>query len=141
MLYEIMRHLYGTMAYRWPVTELYGGEFEIKDGSIELPFLIDGQYFRIVGSVLNDGVYSYPATGLTDEKFCGAIWALAIEPAFLELVEKIQTWENENKKKNEGIYQSESFAGYSYTLKTGRNGRAYSWKDEFFSDLQKWRKI
>ncbi len=141
MLYEIMRHLYGTMAYRWPITELYGGEFEVKNGGIELPFLLDGQYFRIVGSVFNDGVYQYPATELKDEKFCGAIWALAIEPAFLDLVEKIEAWETENRKKNKGIYQSESFAGYSYTLKTGRNGRAYSWKDEFYSDLQKWRKI
>ena len=33
--------------------------YTIKDGSIALPFLVYGQYFRIVGSVFNDGVYEY----------------------------------------------------------------------------------
>ena len=34
------------------------GKFEISGGSIApLDFLQDGQYFRIVGSVFNDGVY------------------------------------------------------------------------------------
>ena len=34
---------------------IYSGTFTIKDGGIALPFLANGQYFRICGSVFNDG--------------------------------------------------------------------------------------
>ena len=138
MLEKLLKHLYGTMCYKWPVKELYGGEFKIENGSINLPFLFENQYFRIVGSVFNDGVYQNPAQGLADETFHGAIWALAIPPALVDLAERIEKWEKENPSTP---YQSESFGGYSYTAKTGANGRTYSWKDEFADDLAKWRKI
>ena len=50
------------------------GTFTISGGSIApLDFLQEGQYFRIVGSVFNDGVYQYPAASLTDEVFEGAV--------------------------------------------------------------------
>ena len=45
MLNEVLNYLYGTMVYRWPVKELYGGTFEIKEGSIELPLLLFGYNF------------------------------------------------------------------------------------------------
>lgn len=141
MLYEVMRHLYGTMVYKWPVKELYGGEFKIENGSIELPFLLDGQYFRIVGSVLNDGVYQYPAKNLKDETFNGAIWTLAVDPALVELAEEIKQWCSDNKKAVESPYQSESFGGYNYTLKNGGNGENISWKKVFAPRLNQWRKI
>ena len=42
--------------------------YTISGGSIApLDFLQEGQYFRIIGSVFNDGVYQYPAADLTDE--------------------------------------------------------------------------
>lgn len=141
MLNEVLNYLYGTMVYRWPVKELYGGTFEIKEGSIKLPFLIEGQYFRIVGSVLNNGVYQYPVYTLTDEVFNGAIWSLALDPAFLSLVSEIDTWQKENKKAVESPYQSESFGGYSYTIKNGNDGQGLSWKQVFASRLNEWRKI
>ena len=34
-------------------------DYTIENGRISLPFLIDGQFFRIVGSHFNDGVYVY----------------------------------------------------------------------------------
>lgn len=139
MLNEVLKELYGTMVYKWPVQALYGGEFEVINGSIELPFLLDGQYFRIVGSVLNDGVYQYPTADLKDEKFRGAIWALVLEQDFIDLVDEIKEWNEKNKKAVESPYQSESFAGYSYTLKSGDKG--YSWKKAFASRLNQWRKI
>lgn len=70
----------------------YSGTFTIKDGSITLPFLVDGQYFRIIGSVFNDGVHQYGAGGLTDETFDGAVWALAVPAAFISLVEDVEAW-------------------------------------------------
>lgn len=141
MLDEVLHELYGTMVYRWPVKELYGGEFKIENGSISLPFLLDGQYFRIVGSVFNDGVHQYPAQDLTDEVFRGAIWALALSPALLELVSEIETWQTENGDKANSPYQSESFGGYSYTAKTGEDGKAFTWREAFAPRLRKWRKI
>lgn len=138
MLEEVLRHLWGTMCYKWPVKELYGGTFEVKEGSIELPFLLDGQYFRIVGSVFNDGVHQYPVNTLTDETFNGAIWTLALDPALISLVSEIEEWQKENKKAVESPYQSESFGGYSYTLKDGQN---ISWKTAFADRLNRWRKI
>ena len=51
------------------------GKFTISGGSIApLDFLQEGQYFRIIGSVFNDGVHQYPASDLTDEVFNGAVW-------------------------------------------------------------------
>lgn len=35
------------------------GDYTIENGIISLPFLVDGQFFRIVGSKFNDGVYIY----------------------------------------------------------------------------------
>lgn len=138
MLEEVLRYLWGTMVYKWPVKELYGGEFKIENGSIELPFLLNGQYFRIVCSALNDGVYQNPADNLKDEVFRGAIWTLALDPALISLVSEIEEWEKENKKAVESPYQSESFGGYSYTLKAEQN---VSWKTAFASRLNQWRKI
>lgn len=45
---------------RDPRRDIHVGNFVISGGSIEpLSFLQDGQYFRIVGSVFNDGVHQY----------------------------------------------------------------------------------
>ena len=52
---------------------IHSGTFTIKDGGIALPFLANGQYFRIIGSVFNDGLHQYPAADLVDEEFSGAI--------------------------------------------------------------------
>ena len=51
------------------------GTYTISGGSIApLDFLQEGQYFRIIGSVFNDGVHQYPASDLTDETFHGAVY-------------------------------------------------------------------
>ena len=69
------------------------GTFEISGGSIApLDFLQEGQYFRIVGSVFNDGVYQYPATSLTDEVFEGAVWAMRLPPAVIALAAEIEEY-------------------------------------------------
>ena len=34
-------------------------DYTIENGIISLPFLVPGQFFRIVGSKFNDGVYIY----------------------------------------------------------------------------------
>ena len=63
------------------------GTFSVKDGVLSpLDYLAEGQYFRVVGSVFNDGVHQYPAPDLTDEVFDGEVWAMRLPPAFLALV-------------------------------------------------------
>ena len=66
MLTELCGHL-----RNWFDRERYAGTFTVENGSIALPFLREGQYFRILGSTFNDGVHQYPAYGLTDEAFDG----------------------------------------------------------------------
>lgn len=122
---------------------IHTGEFTIKDGGITLPFLADGQYFRIVGSVLNDGLYQYPASAaeLTDETFDGTIWALAIPKAVLGLSEDVTAWQDQYGGAAGSPYQSESFGGYSYTKATTSTGAAVSWENQFANELQRWRKL
>lgn len=120
--------------------------FVISNGSIQLPFVQNGQYFKIEGSVFNDGVHQYPATGLTDETFKGRIWALAVPPAVIALSNDINTWVEKYADVMNGPYQSESFGGYSYTKKSSggqsNNGNdASDWRSVFKSRLDRWRKI
>ena len=95
------------------------GKFEISGGSIApLDFLQDGQYFRIVGSVFNDGVYQYPAAYLTDEVFEGAVWAMRLPPAVIALAADEKDLMERIKKfaEKELGYASESYPnGYSYS--------------------------
>jgi hypothetical protein len=127
------------------------GVFKIADGELTgmSDYLQEGQYFRIVGSIFNDGVHKHPVTGLVDEVFDGAVWLMAVPPSVVDLSVKINEWEN----KYGGVdsvamspFQSESFGGYSYTKKSGGGSdnsadTAGSWQGAFASELNKWRKI
>ena len=121
----------------WFVMGRYDDTYTIEDGGITLPFLVDGQYFRIVGSLFNDGVYQYPAE-LTDETFDGSVWALAIPKALLSTVEEITAWTAKNG--DSGPYTSESFGGYSYSKATNSKGLAVGWRDVFAAQLAPWKK-
>ena len=122
-------------------TEKRFGTFTISDGSISpSDFLQDGQYFRIVGSVFNDGVHRHPAHDLTDETFDGAVWAMAVPPAVVELLQKIQEFEAATAN-SPTAYTSESFGGYSYTKATDENGLPVGWRSVFKSELNRWRKL
>lgn len=121
----------------WFIVDRYDDTYTIEDGGITLPFLVNGQYFRIVGSVFNDGVYQYPAE-LTDETFDGSVWALAIPKALLSTVEEITAWTAKNG--DSGPYTSESFGGYSYSKATNSKGMAVGWRDVFSAQLAPWKK-
>lgn len=123
----------------WFMVSSTSGTYTIEDGSMELPFLVSGQYFRIMGSLLNDGVHQYPATDLKDETFEGEIWALAVPPGLLSLVEEITAWQAKNA--DSGPYTSESFGGYSYSKATNSRGVAVGWQDTFAAQLAPYRKL
>lgn len=123
--------------------DVFRGRFNISDGSIEnLDFLQDGQYFRIKGSVFNDGVYQHPASNLTDEVFDGEIWAMRIPSEIVELFNEINTWIEDNSDSINSPYQSESFGGYSYSkVSGGGTSQGITWQGQFSSRLTPWRKL
>ena len=124
------------------VVSIHEGTFTINGGTIApLDFLQEGQYFRIIGSVFNDGVHQYPATVLTDEVFSGAVWAMAIPPEFIALADKIKTY-TESAEAKPSAYTSESYPnGYSYSKATDSNGVPLTWQKVFASSLNKYRRI
>lgn len=123
------------------------GDFQIVDGIITPSISIQtGQYYRIIGSVFNDGVHKYGDIEdvLTDEpKFHGAVWLMRVPQDLIELADEIKEWQDKNGEVLASPYQSESFGGYSYSKATSgsANGGAYSWKDAFASRLNRYRKI
>ena len=117
------------------------GKFTISGGSIApLDFLQDGQYFRIVGSVFNDGVHQYPVPDLTDEVFYGAVWAMAVPPTLIDLSAEIEEY-NKSDAGKPSPFTAESFGGYSYTKATDASGAPISWQEAFASRLNRWRKL
>jgi hypothetical protein len=131
----------------WFVHKKYIGTFSIENGKITADFLADGQYFRIIGSIFNDGVHQYPTTGLADEVFDGEVWALAIPQAVINLDTVISEWQQKYGGADSfalSPFQSESFGGYSRSkgASGNANGNAgVSWQSAFASQLNKWRKI
>ena len=121
---------------------IYSGTFTIEDGGIALPFLANGQYFRILGSVFNDGLHQYNVFDLTDETFNGTIWALSIPQPIIDLANEIQEWQDKNADALSSPYSSESFGGYSYSKATdAETGGAVTWQSAFKKQLSAWRKI
>lgn len=149
MLEQLLQYLHNWFRVRDNVDGKYHGTFTVEDGSVVLPFLQDGQYFRIMGSVFNDGLYIYGETikngdgadvALKDETFTGSIWALSVPRALVSLSKDIAAW---NEKYGDAVaspFSSESFGGYNYTKATSANGST-NWQTVFAPSLNQWRKI
>lgn len=132
----------------------YSGTFVVSGKEIDLSGLVaDGsvqldQYIRVLGSVFNDGVYKYGTDKLAhDEVFEGEVWALNIPPEVVGLVSEINTWLASDDAKNlSSPYASESFGGYSYSIKgsmsqSDSEAGAGAWKAQFKNKLNRWRKM
>ena len=139
MLEQVLMHLKNWFLVPGGIHE---GTYTIEDGGITLPFLANGQYFRICGSVFNDGLHQYPASDLKAETFDGTVWALAVPQAVIDLATEIESWQTKNGDASVSPYQSESFGGYSYSKATdSANGGAMTWQTAFRSRLSAWRKL
>lgn len=105
--------------------------------------LLNGQYFRVMGSVFADGVHVYPDTTAKPEAFDGAVWAMAVPPDFLALVQEIQDWNTHVRPKMFGPYSSEnlSSSGYSYQRQSADDMAKADYKTVFAARLNKWRKL
>ena len=135
--------------HNWFDVERHAGHFIVQNGTLDVDFLREGQYFRVIGSVFNDGVYQFHIDILEDEEFDGAVWALAIPKAFLEDAKAIKEWRDKYEAVDSAAmspFNSESFGGYSYSKSGGgtsgsSSGGSANWKTVFASKLNRWRKL
>ena len=137
----------------WFDRKRFVGEFTVSGGQITSNDgddlgLLEGQYFRIIGSVFNDGVHVYPAADLSDESFDGAVWTMAVPSDFIRLANEIEAWQAKYgaiDSQAMSPYTSESFGGYSYSKSSGSSSSGASsvntWQSTFASRLNKYRKI
>ena len=142
----------------WFEKEKCYGDFVISNGHItfadgtELP-LQDGQYFRVIDSVFNDGVHKNvepsedsPST-LTDETFTGSVWAMAVPREVIALAEEIKAWSDKYAGADSAAlspFSSESFGGYSYSKSAGNSAdgsTGTSWQSVFGNKLVRYRKV
>lgn len=111
--------------------------------------LLRGQYFRIADSILNNGVWKYGTDYLQDETFTGTVQSMAVPPEVENLARDIAEWSEKHADALNSPYQSESFGGYSYSLRgSGTNaygnsgsGGNLTWQSQFAARLAPWRKI
>lgn len=152
MLQEIMEYIHN---YFVPICAKEV-EYTISGGAISPSFgAEEGDRFLICNSRRNDGVYTWhesyiandddtEAAGLRDETFAGTIRVCSVPPALLTLSEEISQWVETFGGQLSSPMQSESFNGYSYTLKSGNGGAGGSgpltWRDQFGKSLERWRR-
>ena len=147
ILEQVLYHIHNWFVYDTIDT----GQCEISDGSLPASVSIpDGAWYRIQGSMLNDGLHQHPDTDLSDETFDGTVTVCAIPKALLNVVDEIADWIDHYNTAREGLqdspFASESFGGYSYSIRsdlTANNGSGglTGWQAEFASRLNPWRKI
>ena len=124
MIDNICNHLRNYFVYKE-----HNGTFKIENNALLLD--VHG-YIKIDGSRFNDGVYLMPAI-LEDEEFKGTVYELALPKKFIEIVNKIEEYQKNQKPSD---FTSESFGGYSYT-----KGEQNGWKKAFKNELNQWRKL
>lgn len=142
MLDEICAYLRNWFLIRGGV---HTGTYTIEpSGAFTPPFLAEDQYYRIIGSLLNDGIHCTGDADLAPETFDGAVWALAIPPQVISVAKEIIAWNADNAATLASPFQSESFGGYSYTMQStsGADGeQKITWRTMFGSRLSRWRKL
>ena len=107
----------------------YPAQYSIASGVISpAPPLKEGLRFWLVGSDLNDGVYTYHADVIMndddtavaewqDEDFAGTVCAMAVPREMLNAVQEGLAWQSDNESVLNSPYTSENVTGiYSYTM-------------------------
>ncbi len=138
------------------ISAVYPARYSIMDGMISpAPPLKEGQRFWIVGSDLNDGVYTYREAALMnddddmqaelmDEDFSGSICAMSVPKQFVDAVMEGKTWQTDHADALSGPYTSENVSGvYSYTISqeiTEAQGNPLGLPARLASSFDRWRK-
>lgn len=149
MLTEICQYLHNWFNRKPDGSDYpkYSGAFVVVNGELDMDDLAEGQYFRIMGSLFNDGVHKKGEGDLKDESFDGEIWSMGVPPQIVALSDNIGAWVKKYGDTDGAAlspYQSESFDGYSYTKQASAGtsgGSGVSWSSVFGSSLAPWRKI
>lgn len=155
MLEQLLTYLHNWFRVRDAVDGKHPGTYTVESGGIVLPFLLPGQYFRIIGSVFSDGLYIYGDTimdegrneiELMDETFTGSIWALAIPRAVIQAAKEKDEIEAKIAEVTgsfaESAFTSESFGGYSYSKdQSGQLAALTAQRDEIVKRMNQYRKI
>ena len=136
MLEAMLTHLHNWFPAK---NGKYAGAFVIASGVLSPDIgLVSGQYYRIMGSVFNDGLHcAGDGEALTDEEFTGEVWALSIPKAVQQLAEEIAAWRESNPETDK---TSESFGGYSYSRAQSASGGVGGWQAAFAGRLNAWRR-
>ena len=110
---------------------------------LDVDFLTDGQYFRVINSLFGDGVWKRGSDVLTDETFSGSVWAMKVPPDVLELADSVTAFNAKVEEMGlvEKGYASESFGGYTYQLLTGAPAMMVEWQNRINAEMRRWRKI
>lgn len=147
LIEQVLAHIHNWFVYDdIPVSDcaISGG---VLPASVSVP---DGAWYRIQGSLFNDGLHQHPATDLADETFDGTVTVCAIPRALLDVIQEIDDWLTLTRTARQTAlaspYQSESFDGYSYSVRSDLAGNSASgglsgWQAEFASRLNPFRKI
>lgn len=120
-----------------------GHLISMNDGDMGIQ---EGQYFRIIGSVFNDGVWQ-TSDELVDEAFEGAVWLMAVPQDVKALASEITLWQNKYggvDSVNMSPFQSESFNQYSYSKGSAGASSTSSvptWQSVFADRLRRYKKI
>lgn len=146
MMTEICEYLHNWFCED---SDMIIGNIVVGDSEITVPYgaIQPGQYIRIVGSVFNDGVWQYGEAEFNPETYDGAVWLMRIPKSFIDLVTEIENWQAKYggvDSKAMSPFNSESFAGYSYSKSSGGSGEVASptnWQGVFAARLSPWRKL
>lgn len=151
MLQQVCEHIHNYFK-----DSAIGGTFEITGGMISPLSILNGQRFLIEGSAINDGVYTYHASGikndddsavagLADETFTGRVYPMNVPRSVLNGVAEGTEWKTANSAAMNSPYTSENVSGvYSYTLAKEieeAKQSALGLPKYITSRFERWRKI
>lgn len=147
MLEEVLRYINNRFD-RDSSGVAYGsksGTFTIEGGSLEVDGLLEGQYYWVEGSALNDGLHLHPSSDMRDETFSGTVVFLVIPNSVVDMAAEIEAWNAANSEVVNSPLQSESFGGYSYTRagggSEGNQTPSAAWQLQYGARLRPYRKL
>ena len=107
--------------------------------------LLPGQYFRILDSVLNNGVWQYGSSYLKDETFTGTVQSMAVPDAVVEAAIALEKFRAKYGEVIDSPFASENYFGYSWSKAggggAGSSAAANSMPTTIVATLDPWRKI
>lgn len=116
--------------------------YAITGGNIaDLDFIKDGQYYRVIGSIFNDGVHRKGDVDdvLQDEIFRGVVVGMSVPPEVIALTEEVKAYIEDDANAPTAI-TSESVGGHSVS-RAVKDGVPILWTDIFSKSLAPWRKM